>query len=65
MPLYTMRYDIIYHPYPVNSQYLKSWGVDSPDDGNLQVSQITAVMASDWVQERSKIVGTAQQLKDY
>ena len=26
-----MPYDIIYHPFPFNSQlYLKMWGVDSP-----------------------------------
>ena len=23
--------DVIYHPVPINSQYLKTWGVDSPD----------------------------------
>ena len=26
------RYDVIYHPFPINSQYLKMWGVDSPED---------------------------------
>ena len=26
-----MRYDVIYHPFPINSQYLKLWGVDIPD----------------------------------
>ena len=26
----TMRYDVICHPFPINSQYLKKWGVDSP-----------------------------------
>ena len=26
-----MHYDVIYHPFPINSQYLKTWGVDSPD----------------------------------
>ena len=25
-----MPYDVIYHPFPINSQYLKTWGVDSP-----------------------------------
>ena len=25
-----MHYDVIYYPFPVNSQYLKMWGVDSP-----------------------------------
>ena len=25
-----LNYDIIYHPLPINSQYLKTWGVDSP-----------------------------------
>ena len=24
-----MRNDIIYHPFPISSQYLKTWGVDS------------------------------------
>ena len=22
-----MHYDIIYHPFPINSQYLKTWGL--------------------------------------
>ena len=26
-----MRYDVIYHPFPINSQYLKMSGVDSPE----------------------------------
>ena len=25
-----MPYEVIYHPFPINSQYLKMWGVDSP-----------------------------------
>ena len=25
-----MHYDVIYHPFPINSQYLKTWGVGSP-----------------------------------
>ena len=25
-----VHYDIIFHPFPINSQYLKMWGVDSP-----------------------------------
>ena len=25
-----MNYDIIYHPFPINSQYVKTWEVDSP-----------------------------------
>ena len=24
------HYDVIDHPFPINSQYLKTWGVDSP-----------------------------------
>ena len=28
-----LHYDIIYHPLPINSQYLKMWGVDSPVSG--------------------------------
>ena len=24
-----MRYDVIYHPFPINSQYLEMWGVYS------------------------------------
>ena len=30
MTSYTMRYEVIYYPLPINSQYLKTWGVDSP-----------------------------------
>ena len=26
----TVHYDVIYHPFPINSQYLEMWGVDSP-----------------------------------
>ena len=25
----SMRYDVIYDPFPINSQYLRTWGVDS------------------------------------
>ena len=25
-----MRYDVIYDPFPLNSQFLKTWRVDSP-----------------------------------
>ena len=25
-----IRYDVMYHPFAINSQYLKTWGVDSP-----------------------------------
>ena len=25
-----LHYEIIYHPSRINSQYLKTWGVDSP-----------------------------------
>ena len=28
-----VRYDIIYHPFPINSQYLMTWGVNSPAKG--------------------------------
>ena len=27
---YAMRNDIIFHPFPISSQYLKMWGVNSP-----------------------------------
>ena len=26
-----LRYDVIYHPFPINSQYLNTSGVDSPE----------------------------------
>ena len=26
-----MRYDVIYYSFPINSQYLMTWGVDNPD----------------------------------
>ena len=29
MTSFVMRYDIIYHFFPFNSQYLMTWGVDS------------------------------------
>ena len=29
-----VHYDIIFHPFPINSQYLKMWGVDSPVKGS-------------------------------
>ena len=25
-----VHYDVIYHPFPINFQYLKTWRVDSP-----------------------------------
>ena len=28
-----VHYDVIYHPFPINSQYLKTEGVDSPGLG--------------------------------
>ena len=31
MTSFVVRYDVIYHSFPVNSQYLMTWGVDSPD----------------------------------
>ena len=30
MTSYFVHYDVIWYPFPVNSQYLKMWGVDSP-----------------------------------
>ena len=30
-----VRYDVIYHPLLSNSQYLKTWGVDSPATKNV------------------------------
>ena len=32
-------FDIIYHLFPINSQYLKTWGVDSPEITQLSCSQ--------------------------
>ena len=29
MTLCVVHYDVIYDPFPINSQYLKTWGVDS------------------------------------
>ena len=34
MTLYAVHYDFICHPFPINSQYLRMWGVDSPGKGN-------------------------------
>ena len=30
MTSYFVHYDVICYPFPVNSQYLKMWGIDSP-----------------------------------
>ena len=27
MTSYTIRYEVIYYPFPINSQYLKTWGL--------------------------------------
>ena len=27
---FVVQYDIIYHSFPINSQYLMAWAVDSP-----------------------------------
>ena len=29
-----LHYDVIYHPSPINSHYLNTWGVDSPAFGS-------------------------------
>ena len=31
MTSFVVRYDVIYHSFPINSQYLMTCGVDSPD----------------------------------
>ena len=33
MTSYTIHYDVIYPPFPINSWYLKTWGIDSPAQG--------------------------------
>ena len=30
MTSYFVHYDVICYPFPVNSQYVKMWGIDSP-----------------------------------
>ena len=35
-----VHYDVIYYPFPVNSQYLKMLGVDSPGHFDLNVSDV-------------------------
>ena len=32
-----VHYDVIYHPSSINSQYLKTWEVESPVKGTLAV----------------------------
>ena len=32
MRSFVVRYDVIYHLSPINSQYLMTWGVNSPVD---------------------------------
>ena len=33
MMSFVVPYDVIYHSFPINSQYLMMWGVDSPEGG--------------------------------
>ena len=44
MMSWTSHYDFMYHPLPVNSQYLKTWRVDSPtqrwDDVKLRIHKL-------------------------
>ena len=35
MTSFVVRYDVIYHFFPINSQYLMTWGVDSPACGSV------------------------------
>ena len=37
-----VHYDVIYHPFPINSQYLKTCGVDSPEITQLSCSQTSS-----------------------
>ena len=30
-----VHYDVIYHPFPINCQYLNTWGCNSPVEGNF------------------------------
>ena len=43
-----MCYDVIYHHFAINSQYLKTWKVDSPEQGN-------------WARDLKKIYSTTTQ----
>ena len=35
-----MRYDVICHPLPINSQYLKTSGVDSTEHAKCEVTRL-------------------------
>ena len=43
MASFVERYDVIYHPFPINSQYLRTWGVDSPEIGIERAMACVAV----------------------
>ena len=36
-----LHYDVIYHPSPINSHYLNTWGVDSPAFGKKRIKSYT------------------------
>ena len=42
----TVRYEVIYHHFPINSQYLKTWGVDSPACSRWKISPLTLIKES-------------------
>ena len=43
MASFVERYYVIYHPFPINSQYLRTWGVDSPEIGIERAMACVAV----------------------
>ena len=36
-----LHYDVMYHPSPINSHYLNTWGVDSPAFGKKRIKSYT------------------------
>ena len=44
-----LHYDVIYHPSPINSHYLNTWGVDSPAFGKKRIKSYTNSPFSSWL----------------
>ena len=49
-----MHYDIIYYPFLVNSQYLKLWGVDSPETRMSKLAIKIALIGQGTVRKQHK-----------
>ena len=46
MTSFVVRYYVIYHSFPINSQYLMTWGVESPETVHLKIGRCREVVVS-------------------